>query len=432
MVAALRRVAFLLVTVVLAFGLTRCSSAKSVASLDGVDADAVDAADDVIDAGVDADDGANGHPSDVYPAFKPPVPQARSSSGPVLSTVKVVPVFFTGDALAAQLQDFLTKWLASSAWPAMVGEYGVGAATMGTPVTVTTPPAAKVSDADIRAFLGAMLDGTHPEWPPADGATIYVLYYPDTTTIDSGGDLSCKAFAGYHSELGNVVYAVMPRCAPGSNLPRTWSQVEALTYYTTHEIVEAATDPHPATQPAWNLTTQADNAWSLAFFGGELGDLCQIMPDSPALLAGLPGGLQRTWSNRSIAAYHDPCAPASATDPYFVAVPVLPDTVVATYGLIDHPIRGVRVGMGNTRTIDVQLLSDGPTTGPWTVAAKEFLPAGAKPTLTLALDRTSGQNGEILHLTLTVTAKDGSGASNFLVTSKLGGRTNVWVGSASQ
>ena len=46
--------------------------------------------------------------------------------------------------------------------------------------------------------------------------------------------------------------------------------------------------------------------------------------------------------------------------------------------------------------------------------------------LTLALDRTSGVNGEKLHLTITGNRYVSEGVTIVMLTSKLGGRATLW------
>jgi hypothetical protein len=52
--------------------------------------------------------------------------------------------------------------------------------------------------------------------------------------------------------------------------------------------------------------------------------------------------------------------------------------------------------------------------------------------LTLSLDRTQGQNGEKLHLSITTLKKSQYGAAAFLLTSTLGAQKNVWFGLVSE
>jgi hypothetical protein len=96
--------------------------------------------------------------------------------------------------------------------------------------------------------------------------------------------------------------------------------------------------------------------------------------------------------------------------------------------------KGIKIPVGESRTIEVDLFSDGDTGGPWKVIAEDLMSTvygsyGLKPTMTFAWDRTEGQNGEKLHLTITVTAASFiGGAHAFMITSWLKNRVAVWPG----
>jgi len=57
-----------------------------------------------------------------------------------------------------------------------------------------------------------------------------------------GGSSSCTNFCGYHNNIGQVYYAVMP--FPGcSGCLGGLSVIDALTGTSSHELCEAITDP---------------------------------------------------------------------------------------------------------------------------------------------------------------------------------------------
>src|SRR5436190_1403950 len=69
----------------------------------------------------------------------------------------------------------------------------------------------------IRTWLADKLDGTHAEYPTNVDDAIYVLFYPQGTTIDEEGKKSCSGFHGFHYETNvgkDAVYpfAVIARC----------------------------------------------------------------------------------------------------------------------------------------------------------------------------------------------------------------------------
>jgi hypothetical protein len=375
--------------------------------------------------------------STTHPAFTPPVPQVLKGSGTPLAAPRLVPVFFPGHPYEAKLKDFLARFAASSTWTAMVGEYGVGAPTVANAVDVGTSPAAMLSQAEVVNWLASQLDGTHPEWGPTDAATlastVYLLYYPDGTTIGLGpqGFPSCTTFAGYHDDAPisggrDVQYAVLPLCT--MRLPTAF---DALTATTSHELAEAATDPRPTTDGAYGDVDPAFIAWSISGFGGEVGDMCEARTSSFFFPADVGYRVQREWSNAAARAYHDPCAPVPPGDPpYFAAAPVATDAVDVLYGGAHYAARGVTVPVGQTKTVEVDLFSDAPTSMPWSVAAYETLIASdgsiLPRELELSFDAQSGGNGDVLHLSITANGATALGASFVRIDSRLGSATQSW------
>lgn len=357
-----------------------------------------------------------------YPAFKPDVPQVQKRGGSVMPSVRVVPVLFPNETLRTEILDFPKKLAA--VWPAMVGEYGVGALTAGTPVDIPIAQTGTIENDAIRAFLTSQLDGTHPEWGPVDPATlastVYTLFYPDTARIHFGGGTTCAGIGAYHDHIGPIVFAVIPRCSPA---PWNASLLEQLTQVTSHELVEAATDP---VFNGFGFLPDFRGDWVLTMFGAEVGDMCQTIVSSFTTPFQVGYRIQRSWSNESAAALHDPCVPIPpGAGPYFNAVPQLLDEgVVPNLGVTE----AVAIPVGESRTIPVRLWSDAPTPGAWAVHVAEVEPAGETPALKLAFDRAFGQNGDTIHLTITATRRPTSGYAPFVVISSLGATDHVWAG----
>lgn len=281
---------------------------------------------------------------------------------------------------------------------------------------------------------GASDAGGPAPFPVPTPDTIYAIFIPDGVTItDNQVGQSCKSYGGYHTETngfgGNtanskIPYAVMPRC----NHFNYFSGIDAATATLSHELIEAATDPHPYSDPAFASTDDQHAVWSI-IPAAEIGDMCAYEPQS---FARLVGGyvVQRVWSNASALAGHDPCVPV-LTDPYFNAVPDQPDDVVLSYYGSSVNTRGVKIPVGQSRTIDVHLFSDAPTTS-WFVQAQDAAAAtGGPSTLSLSLDKSVGNNGDVLHLTITrnSAAPQGS-ASEFMLWSQdqKTQYANVWFG----
>ncbi len=163
-----------------------------------------------------------------------------------------------------------------------------------------------------------------------------------------------------------------------------------------------------------------------------MADLCETLSTQTSLPGTLFSG-QRIWSNAAMRAGHDPCVPAPATEPYFNAMPVLPDDVDLVLGPTTVRTRGVRVPLGQSRVVELDLYSDGDTGGPWSIfpgleavgddgAGTPYY--SSQQAIALMLDRKSGQNGEKLYLTMT--RKATSGPLVGAVTSFRGANSHSW------
>jgi hypothetical protein len=226
-----------------------------------------------------------------------------------------------------------------------------------------------------------------------------------------------------------IPYITFPRCDAYPGL----TDIESLGWTMSHEYVESTTDPFETAY--WNV--DADHqAWSFLPNFVEMADICNY----PFLLArpsDLGYTVQRVWSNEAAAASQDPCVPAPAGQVYFNSAPVLDDDVsIGSTASSTSITKGVHIPVGQTRTIELDLFSMGPTTGPWHVEATDWTTDPAvcvsrscgAPALQLALDRDSGSNGDKLHLTITVLHRGAIGGSRFLLKSTLAGYTTFWVG----
>ncbi len=359
---------------------------------------------------------------DATPGFEathPAPPTVLSGGGNVLAAPKVVPVFFANDATAqATIEQFLTALAASSYWTTISQEYGVGSLTIAPTVVATeTPP---TTDDAIQSLVTAHAGGTGG-WPANTANTIYAIFLPDGVTETFGGGTSCVDFGGYHDETQNsVVYAVMPRCAS-----MTFPGLEDVTLATSHEFLEASTDPHPGSAPGFNQIDDEDAIWQL-MPGAELGDMCEFARASFQPLVG-SFFVQRTWSNASAAAGHDPCVPVLAT-PYVEAATNVPDISIDTGGGQTLVTRGIELAVGASKTIEVDLYSDAETSADWTVvafdAASKF---NMQPVeLTFSFDKNTGHNGDKLMLTVTrmAAANPNLGVSEFVLESQVDGVTD--------
>ena len=150
-------------------------------------------------------------------------------------------------------------------------------ATETTPISsVATPaPHKTVTDSALQHFLQHELS-TNPALPKPSPNTLYFIYTPPGVAIVQGGGSSCKAFCGYHSNIGNsIFYAPMPY----AGCPGGMSALDALTGTSSHELCEAITDAIPGT--GW----YEDN-------NGEIGDICAWKFKRLG-----PWNVQLEWSN---------------------------------------------------------------------------------------------------------------------------------------
>jgi hypothetical protein len=223
-----------------------------------------------------------------------------------------------------------------------------------------------------------------------------------------------------------LTYAIAGRCpSPVAGLP----EIDEVSAEASHEMIEAATDPLPTDMPAYIALDPQHLVWQL-IAGPEVSDMCAANPDAFYKPTGISSLVQRSWSNAAAAAGHDPCQP-DGTSPYFNAVAVMSDPVEipqTVYGALET--QGIHIPIGTSRTVEVDLYSDGPT-GDWTVSAIDLstgLLGAPKPALSFSFDKTTGKNGDKLQLTITALEKGPLGAAPFWLESDLGMVQKFWVG----
>jgi hypothetical protein len=140
--------------------------------------------------------------------------------------------------------------------------------------------------------------------------------------------------------------------------------------------------------------------------------------------------VQRTWSNAAASAGRDPCQPELDGETFFNAVPILADTVHVGSATPLQTTVGAFIAPGTSKVIDVVLYSEADV-GPWAVSAVSVPIGGSN--LSFAWDRTTGNNGDTLHLTITMNYAESSyGGEPFLIESTLAGETNYWLGYVGQ
>jgi hypothetical protein len=403
-----------------------------------------------------------------YPAFLPTnPPQVVSLGGPVMASPKIVPIFFATDdpSTTAKIADFVAKVGQTKYWLANVAEYGGGAATGLPPIQLTSAdnPPATFDDSSIQLWLANKLNSNDPAFPAPDENTLYALFYPPGVTITLGGtptptgdggveggasdagtdtgggggggfggvESSCTDFGGYHENItldsahggAYASLAVIPRCATFGML----TGLDVITGAGSHEFIEAATDPQPYAIPAYVQIDTPHEYWERVLGGGEVCDMCAQFPSSFTKFSELPYTVQRCWSNKAEKAGTDPCVPETTGEVYFNAYPELGNVTSSVEGMTTT-VLGVDIPVGSSKVVTLDLFSDGPTQ-PWTVSAAG-LGGGMSmmSNLDFSFDKTTGQNGDKIQMTIKVTAASMRNHEEFIVTSTLGTAQNFWVG----
>jgi hypothetical protein len=324
------------------------------------------------------------------------------SGGPLLTAPLVVTVTFEGDPMAAELEAF-GQTVASSAWWDAVrsgycasgGATCVGDGPQGITVQVPTPAATQYTDSDqngastLQEWLkSAITNGVLP-MPDSNSTsdTLYVLYFPSTTTISLDGADSCVegGFGGYHNSMmfgsQQVPYVAAIECEPiASPFPNiaTLTALQNTTMTASHEIVEASTDPVPPTAFAIDDTDPNNWGWIDVTGGGEAADMCVDFlgldqdETSDAVFT-----VQRIWSNSQATSGLDPCNPLPAAgDVYFNAAPRQAFFIVA---------------VGESVTFEVDAFASAPM-GDWTLTAQDWSDSAA-PVLSFAIGGGVGSDG---------------------------------------
>jgi len=348
-----------------------------------------------------------------YPAFIPDVPQIMNHGGSILTSPKIVTIVWTADPNYKTYEAFNDTIGASDFWKTTVSEYGVGSARSGGHVEIATPPPASfdtsTTNDEIDAFIVKGVKGAPGNgWPVPDDQTLYLMYIPESVSILDQGVDACAENVGYHTETQgvaahpHVVYGIVAEKCHDA----TTTVIDNATETAAHEIVEAATDPHTDTDLAWTGFDVDHYVWELfQARQDENADACEFFPDSYYKDAQL-GMVQRIWSNASAIAGKNPCVPEDPGTPYFNVTPLQQEfiTTTGTTGKLRRS-KGYQIPVGSTRTIDVGFFSDAPTDA-WTLTAKEGdgFTAPTTPHLTLTVDQGTGKNGNVAHVTVTVTS----------------------------
>jgi hypothetical protein len=352
-----------------------------------------------------------------------PMPTVLDQRGRILNNPKVITLTYSSDSFSSSLQQFVFHYIGSATWNSQVSEYGIGPGTAPTAYVFGNSAPAKIDDTGVQSWLSSLLNsGTHPIGI-ADPEIIYMIFYPSGTTVTDGSLNSCQDFAGYHNEYVDagtgvkISYAVVPRCS-GDTLADA-------TVTASHELVETVTDPDNDVLGYYGVGSDY-TIWTTLSLGSEVGDMCQLYASSVVTPGALGYSIQRTWSNANALAGLDPCGPMNSGEVYYNASPVLPDTVTYTDPSDNSTqvSKGISIPVGSSKTIELDLYSSAPTSAPWTVSAFEV---NNGTDLSFSFNKTTGQNGDKILLTITVKSKNTSyNGEPFWIKSSLNGVNNYW------
>jgi hypothetical protein len=154
-----------------------------------------------------------------------------------------------------------------------------------------------IDDVDIQAELAKQVSAG--VLPKGNNKNLFMIYFPPGMTITAAGATSCKEFCAYHGfsgapETPHTYYGVMPDisgdCFKGCAYSPKY--FDALTSISSHELIEAITDPFPTPgdKPSY------PQAWNDSK-GAEIGDLCQ--KDTNVVSEHESFVVQTLWDNKT-------------------------------------------------------------------------------------------------------------------------------------
>jgi hypothetical protein len=366
----------------------------------------------------------HGAPSSKYPAFTPEVGQLVNNGGNVLATPEIVTITWKGEPNADGFEKFADALGPSDYWKQTTSEYGVGPATstMTDHIRLADAPPASLKDSDIPVFLQTHLGAADGVLPAPNGNQIYIFYIPSSTSFSLQGTEVCNSgVGGYHENTTAggkaVAFAVVPQCGG----------MDETTLSASHELAEAATDPYPmSNRPGYSGFDDDHLAWEFfQQFQSENGDACEFYREAPmdGTPYGVPFTTQRTWSNASAAAGHNPCVPAPK-GAYFNVTPLGLESIdldLSQLGGSSATTKGYLVKVGGTKQVPLGFYSDQPT-GDWTIEAQlGGIMGRTSGSVDLTLDVDKGQNGNKAYLTITVNGAGKTQGELITIVSNLNG-----------
>lgn len=376
------------------------------------------------DAATPSDDAnGDGAAADALPAEAPfSPPQIVTKGGAVLVAPHFVPVTFDADTVIRPIVDeFTAKIGATDYWHTVAAEYGVGAATSGAPIHVSDPAPTTITRDGVGAWLKTQLAAKAAGWEqPADGTAYVVFYDNDKTAVKTAETLQrCEVpylLSSFTQDDGREVpFAIVLHC------PSATDEIAGATGAASAALVDLATGPF-ADKPAYAAFDDDHYVWEWladagSYVPAHAASSCRIA--APFKPTGFDYAVQPFWSNSAARAKRGPCVPESK--PFFAAYPELPDTVQFN----GKTTKGIKVPVGESRTIPVVLYADGDVPA-FTVS---IATSAAEANVTYSLDKTSGGNGD--RLMLTISRKASSPKGDWFAIATFHGKTQSWAWTAA-
>jgi hypothetical protein len=224
--------------------------------------------------------------------------------------------------------------------------------------------------------------------------------------VTTQGEDACGFYGGYHNETfitGNshVLFAVVLQLCSSMFGGSTYNDA---TTTASHEMIEAATDPHAQSDNGYVGLDQDHYSWSTWLQGQtELADMCEGF-DQEEYRDPFGFDVQRSWSNASAIAGHDPCVPRPDS-PYFNVTPLdLEDiSITPLKGKTVTKAKGYTIPVGTTKTIRLGFYSDASfPSWDFTVVEGGGFGAPMEPQTTINVKQTVGGNGDVAEVDITV------------------------------
>jgi hypothetical protein len=201
--------------------------------------------------------------------------------GPLLQHVKVVNLFWGAYWLSAldeatYFNSFFADLFSDGRYLANLEQYSAGGYRIGSGQFLTSfihgqvlPD--RVTDDQIQAGIGILIASGLVPAPDAD--TLYFVFTPPNTTVEtrwgnSGADFSAYHYYSRDPNHARFSYAVIPFATTKDEQGREQTDREFLTFACSHELAEAVTDPQPI--------SSATLGW-YDIYNGEVGDIVNFL-----------------------------------------------------------------------------------------------------------------------------------------------------------